>query len=321
MLAFVLSGGGNRGALQVGALQVLLEAGLVPDMVVGSSVGAINGAYIAFDPTVRGAQDLTHLWEVVTRDDLYPGNHLTALWSMIRGKESLFSNLRWQQFLNHHIPCRTFGDLQTPCYVTATELGSGEPALFGDDPGLCITDALMASCALPPLHPPYRIGQQFYIDGGATVNLPLRFALEKGATQIYALNIVSGPATHKKHTFVDVSARAVEMLVQRQIHLDLEHCASRSHVRVRQINLIYRGDLEPWDFSRTTDLIQRGRDAAEEALAQGPLCPPTWQERLSTSAERLRLSFNEATAQLGRALWPKETVEQPAIVRTHPSGD
>lgn len=315
MLAFVLSGGGNRGALQVGALQALLEAGLVPDIVVGSSVGGINGAAVAYDPTLAGVQRLTHLWEVVTRDDLYPGNHLTALWSMLRGKESLFTNERWYRFLNDHIPVRTFGDLQRArCYVTATELSSGEPHLFGEDPDVRIIDALMAGCALPPFHPPYQVGDRFYIDGGATVNLPLRAALAKGATEIYALNIVSSVPPRKERNFIDVSTRALDMLVQRQSHLDIEHCATQPNVWMRQIDLVYEGDLEPWDFSLTPELIRRGRAATELALATGPLRAPGWQERLAERAERFVSSLAEASAYLGTSFLPRP-VEQPLPVR------
>ncbi len=323
MIAFVLGGGGNRGALQVGALQVLLEAGIVPDMVVGASVGAINGAYIAHDPTVRGTQELARLWSKVTRDDLYPGNYLTALWSIVRGKEGLFSNENWYKFMRGHFRCATFREVRgARCHIAATELNSGKIHVFGDDPNDPVVESLMASCALPPLHPPYWVNGKAYIDGGATANLPLRIALERGATQIYALNIINDMAPRKQRNVLDVSARAVEAILQRQIDLDLEHCVSCDKVRVRQIDLIYNGDLQPWDFSQTTALIARGRAAAKLALAKGPLRPPNWQERLSEGKEQLRTTLADATSQLGTMLWPKEPAEQPSAIRPRPrSGD
>ena len=76
MLAFVLSGGGNRGALEVGALRVLVERGIRPEMLVGTSAGAVNAAMVASDPTLEGMQRLVNAWREVTKYDVYPGNHL-----------------------------------------------------------------------------------------------------------------------------------------------------------------------------------------------------------------------------------------------------
>ncbi len=301
-IAFVLSGGGNRGALQVGALQVLLEAGLVPDMIVGASVGAINGALIAHEPTVHGARSLATVWRRVTRDDLYPGNHLTAVWSLLRGKEGLFSNERWQRFLSQHLPCKTFAGLPTECYIVATELNSGKLHVFGEEPDDLLIDSLMATCALPPLHPPYRIGERAYIDGGATANLPVRVALDKGATQIYALNIYPDLVTGQTRHLLDVSSHAIGALLQRQIDLDLQHCAEHKNVWLRHIDLPYPGVLDPWDFGHTDALIAAGRRAANEALLAG-LRPPTWQERLTDGTQRLGASLTAATATLGNLLW------------------
>ncbi|MDQ4077121.1 MAG: patatin-like phospholipase family protein [Chloroflexota bacterium] len=316
MIAFVMSGGGNRGALQVGALQVLLEAGIVPDLVVGTSVGAINGAFVAHDPTVQGTQQLARIWARVTRDDLYPGNRLTALWSMVRGKEGLFSNANWERFLSQHLPCDTTGELTgAHCYIAATDLQSGKLHVFGEDKNDPLLDALMATCALPPLHPPYWIDGRAYIDGGTTANLPLRIALEKGATQIYALNISRELTPGKARNFLAVSSHAVGALLKRQIDLDLEHCASHENVWMRQIDLIYNKEVEPWDFSRTEELIALGREAAQLALSQG-LRPPTWQERLVEGAEGFLTSLATVTTNLGTLFWSKPPLNQTVPVRS-----
>jgi NTE family protein len=316
MIAFVLGGGGNRGALQVGALQVLLENGIVPDIVTGVSVGAINGVHIACKPTQEAVDELAHLWSVVRREDLYPGNYLTALWSLLRGKESLFTNENWRRFLQQHLPCPSFGDIQTTaCYVAATEFASGNIRVFGDDPEDSILDALMASCALPPLHPPYRINGMAYIDGGAAANLPLRIAIDRGATEIYALNVSAGLPPRKRYNVVDVSARAVDTIIERQIALDLEHCFARDGVWVRRIELVYNGDLKPWDFSRTPELIALGKEAARAALAQGPLRPPTWQERLAETREKVLSGLFESSAVFGKPFLPQEPVKSEVVVR------
>lgn len=319
MRAVVLSGGGNRGALQVGALQAMFEAGIVPDMIVGASVGAINGACVAFDPTLQGVETLGRIWRHVTREDLYPGNNLTALWSIVSGRESLFSNGNWYRFLQRHMPCDSFDGLGTRCYVVATELESGQLHIFGDDPRDSLLDALMASCALPPLHPPYEVDGHLYIDGGATANLPLRIAMERGATEIYALSIWGGLPTGRARNILDISTRAVGAILQRQITQDIEHCISCPDVRVHQIDLMYDPDLEPWDFSKTEEMIAVGYQAAQPVLARPVARMPTWQERLTEHRDRLVESLGEATANLGTLLWPKEAATQQAPARGGPS--
>ncbi len=286
-------------------------------MVIGTSVGAINGALIAHDPTPRGARALAGIWSRVTREDLYPGNHLTAVWSMLRGKDGLFSNENWRRFLSKNLPCATFGELRgARCYISATELSSGKVHFFGENPHDHLLDALMATCALPPFHPPYRVGGKAYIDGGATANLPLRFAMAQGATQIYALNIYQDLITGNARTVLDVSSHAIGALLQRQIDLELEECATRPNVWLRRIDLMHEGPLEPWDFSRTDELVHLGYQAAQLALQQG-LRPPTWQERLAEGSERFFASVGAASTGLSHLLLPKSPVEQ--ALRPHPA--
>lgn len=102
MVAFVLSGGGNRGALQVGALQALFECGIVPDILVGTSADAVNAAYIATKPTLEGTQELAEIWQRLTKEDVCPGNRLTILWRIIARRDSLFPNANFLRFIELH---------------------------------------------------------------------------------------------------------------------------------------------------------------------------------------------------------------------------
>ncbi|HEU5104188.1 MAG TPA: patatin-like phospholipase family protein, partial [Roseiflexaceae bacterium] len=99
MIAFVLSGGGNRGALQGGALKALLERGIFPDLIVGTSVGALNGVTLAADPTVAGARRLAANWPRIRRDDIFPGNPLTVGWRVLRGHGSLHGQQNLARFI------------------------------------------------------------------------------------------------------------------------------------------------------------------------------------------------------------------------------
>ena len=152
MLAFVLSGGTNKGALQVGAMRYLLENGHAPDFLVGSSIGSINAAYMAYNPTLEGVQGLGELWQEVTQGDVFPGGWKTALWRFIRKESSLFPNDRWYEFVKRQaerVDRKYFGELELPCYVLATDLETGKSKVFGQNPNDSILDALLASTALP----------------------------------------------------------------------------------------------------------------------------------------------------------------------------
>lgn len=311
MLAFVLSGGGNRGAIQVGALQVLLEAGIKPDLIVGTSVGAINGTFLAIDPTVRGSYALADVWRRATRADTYPGNRLTAIWNLVRGREGLFSNQAWYNFINGVLPVRTFGEIRAcQVRVVATDLATAELVVFGADPEMAIVDALMASTALPPLHAPWAIKGRKYIDGGAVAGLPLRVALDLGADTIFALHIV-GPVTPAEQirSVFGVANQAIGALLRQQMSIDIERARSRKNVWLHEINLPVDLPIAPWDFSHTDELIDAGREITKTFLASTPPHRSSLRERLADGVSRATAPAWAAGTFLVRILWPKP---QPA---------
>lgn len=281
MLAFVLSGGGNRGALQVGALQVLLEAGIRPDMLVGTSVGSVNAAFLACTPTRHGAYRLGELWIEVEKRDVYPGTYLTALWNLLRGRESLFSNKNWYAFLSRHMPVEQFGEVQIPCYAVATDLETGRQFVFGRDPRDRLIDGIMSSTALPPLHPPWTVDGRRYIDGGAVADLPLRVAIDMGATELIALYLAN-PVTpgEQVRNLLGIVNRAVTALIYRHVEADLEYVRLNSDVKLHTIELRHELSLPPWDFSRSAELIAMGRATMQAALDRAQLQPSTWHDRV-----------------------------------------
>ncbi|MCZ7571076.1 MAG: patatin-like phospholipase family protein [Ardenticatenaceae bacterium] len=144
VVAFVLSGGGNRGALQVGALQALLEHGVEPHILVGTSAGALNAVYLAARPGLSGVAELSLAWATWAQANVYPGNRVAALWRLVRGCESLYPNTNVRRFVEAHTPAgvRCFGDIRgVQLYVVAAHLETGELRLFGEDPGDLLLDA------------------------------------------------------------------------------------------------------------------------------------------------------------------------------------
>lgn len=314
MLAFVLSGGGNRGALQVGALQVLLEAGIRPDMVVGTSVGAVNACFIANDPTPRGAYRLAEVWLDVSRDDVYPGTHLTAVWNMVRGKESFFSNESWYRLLQSHMPVQQFNDLNVPAYTVAADLETGKQVVFGDDDDDFLIDGLMASTALPPLHPPWRVGGRRYIDGGAVADLPVRVAGDRGATEIIALNLANSLTPGDQvRTLFGIMNRALGTLVYRHTEADLEYMRRNSDIRLRTVELHYEMAMRPWDFSHSAELIALGRSTMKAALEREPLVQQTWRDRI---AERVSKAVSPVLTTMDEIVSRRQP--QPQTVQQEP---
>jgi NTE family protein len=292
MIAFVFSGGGNRGALQVGAVQVLLSRGIVPDILVGTSAGAINAAYLAHDPTPATAQELERLWLQVTTDDIYPGSRMAIVWRLLKERTSLFPNDNLYRFLRRHIPpdVETFADLKgAGLYIVATHLGTSQMYVFGERPTDRVVDAVMASTALPPLHPPWYVDGEYYVDGGAVSDLPLRVAVDRGARTIYALHLPAAiPPLPLGHSVADIAGRAISALMRQQVALDFHSVDHARKVTLHHIELCPPGHLElsPRDFSQSAKLIAIGREQTERYLETRRTRPASRRERLVTSVRK-----------------------------------
>ncbi len=182
--AFVLSGGGNLGAIQVGMLYALVESGLRPGMIVGTSVGAINGAFLASRPDLPGITEIGRLWSTLRRRDVL-GLDLGTLVGGFRGKpRHLFDAAPIRRILETFVSFRRLEDAPIPLTVVATELATGEAvALNAGD----VTTALLASSAVPLLLPAVEIDGRLLVDGAAAADVPVDQALALGARDIYVL--------------------------------------------------------------------------------------------------------------------------------------
>ncbi|NOK60329.1 MAG: patatin-like phospholipase family protein [Chloroflexi bacterium AL-W] len=122
MQTFVLSSGGNRGGIQAGSLLALVERGILPQFIVGPSVGAINSVALAADPTRTGIERVVRSWHHVRRADVFPGNPFTVGWRILTGQGSLHDQRNFQHFIRAMTPTgiKYFSDLHIPCIVTAT---------------------------------------------------------------------------------------------------------------------------------------------------------------------------------------------------------
>lgn len=271
MRAFVLSGGANYGAQQVGALEVLLEHGLQPDMLMGVSAGALNAAWLAASPTLAGVQELARIWREDAAAHIPTVGPLTALFRMAKGKDSLLSNDSLLQFLRRWpFTAGTFGEFTQPrLYMVAANFDTGALRVFGDDPNERLLDGLMTTTAMPPFYPPWEVDGVLYMDGGVISQLPVQAAIDRGADEIFALRngceylADIGPV---QRTVLSVSGHAISLLVKRQTHLEMEGVRSAQSVRLHLINLCTDDDPGLWNFTRAAELIAVGRRDAEDYL-------------------------------------------------------
>ncbi len=282
MRAFVLSGGGNLGPLQVGALRALLERGIEPEVIVGCSAGALNAAWLARDVSLEQLDRLADIWRQVTVHDVYPEGRIRSLWRLACGADSLHDNRNFYAFLQRMgmTPAVCFGDLAAPLYVTATNLRTGKLHVFGDSPHDRVLDALMASTALTPMHPPYEIDGECYVDGGTITPLPLRVALERGATEIYSLRIVDQTLKNPPKTIMRGMVGLISRNVTTMLHLQAEHdlllTRDAGNVMLHHMELGLEDAPSALDFSQEERMFEAGY-AAGVAFTQQSIeaAPPT----------------------------------------------
>ncbi|HVT64099.1 MAG TPA: patatin-like phospholipase family protein [Mycobacteriales bacterium] len=263
---FVLSGGGRLGAAQVGALRALLEAGIVPDAVVGSSVGAINAAYLAMDPTLERLDSLEEIWTRLSRADIFPDGWFAVARRLARRSSHLYSPDRLRAVLAEAIPQRDLSELAVPCHVVTTDLHTGEAVWWSSgDP----VQVLSASACLPGLFPPVEIDDRLYVDGGVSCPVPTQRGLDLGARRVWVLNLsrdVSGfPRTETHMSALDVLLESFAISRAHLAHRTPTQGPDQHVVRLPALP-IDRRDLR--DFSQTERLMQAGYEAGRTMVAE-----------------------------------------------------
>jgi len=185
--AYVLGGGGRWGAVEVGMLRALNEAGIEPDIILGTSIGAFNGSVIAAEPGPVGVQRLTGLWDELTGADLFQASVLSRIRNVATLQPAIHRSAELQLVLEHvHGADKNIEDLQIPFQCVASSIERAAEHWFAKGP---LIPALLASSAVPVLFPPIEIEQEHFYDGGLVNSVPLGRAVELGASVIYVLQV------------------------------------------------------------------------------------------------------------------------------------
>lgn len=261
-IALVLSGGGNLGALQVGMLRALLERGIRPDLIVGCSVGAVNGAAVAADPTLRGVAHLEDLWRRVADFGVMPPSRLPSPLQMARRGTAIHGNGGLRRLLEHGLVVPTFEQLRVPFTCVATDVDTAEETWFEHGP---LVEAILASAALPAVFPPMVVDGRRYLDGGVVNDVPITRAVERGATRLYVLQtgVPETPPANPRRPF-DVAVWAYWLARRNRLGRDL--AALPAGVSCTLLVPPCRPRIRFDDFSRSAELVAQGYDAAVAAL-------------------------------------------------------
>jgi NTE family protein len=261
-IGFVLGGGGSLGAMQVGMLRAVAEAGITPDLAVGTSVGSLNAAVLALthdDPIER----LRGIWAHMTRDEAFPGGVLSRVRTLTRSKTHLFSNNGLTKIIEEHVGAgRRFEDLALPLGVVTTQVDTAEPLLIRSGPLLA---PLLASCAIPGIFPPVEHEGRLLYDGGLVANVPMRQALGMGAESLVVFDCAfPGKLPSAPRTFAEVMMFTAMISMRNQAVLEAPLAASR--VPVVYLPGPAPSRVNPLDFSHTDALANEAYDAAREFL-------------------------------------------------------
>lgn len=185
--AFVLGGGGRWGAVEVGMLKALAEAGVHPDLILGTSIGAFNGSVMADDPGPGGVKRLLDLWDDLSTVDLFKASVLSRVRNVATLQPAIHRSAELQLVLEHiHGAEKLIEDLQVPFQCVAASIERSAEHWFQDGP---LIPALLATAAVPVLFPPVEIAGQSFYDGGLVNSVPLTRAVELGASVVYVLQV------------------------------------------------------------------------------------------------------------------------------------
>jgi len=265
--AFVLAGGGSLGAVQVGMLRALAAGGVAPDLVVGSSAGAINACFFAGDPTAAGVAQLEGIWRGLQRSDVFPV-------SVIQGGLGAFGLRRYlvdpgqlRRLLERNLPALDLARTRLPCLIVATDLMNGEEVVLSEGSAV---EAVLARAAIPAVFPPVTIGGRHLIDGGIANNTPVSTAVALGARRIvvlptgYACALAEPPKSA-----LGMALHAVSLLISRQLRVDIERLAAHADLHV--VPPLCPITAGPHDFRLAGEWIDRAATSTRQWLERDGL--------------------------------------------------
>ena len=188
--AFALSGGGNLGAMQAGGMRALIEAGIEPGLLTGSSIGALNAAFYATHPGVDGCRALETAWSDMRRQDVFRFELSRAIAGFVGLRDHLVTTKRLKVIIHEWLGIERIEESTIPFAAVATDALTGDIVLMthGD-----VASALLATAAIPGIFPPVRREGRWLVDGSLSAGCPATEALDLGADEVFAFLTTTAP--------------------------------------------------------------------------------------------------------------------------------
>jgi NTE family protein len=262
-VAFALSGGGNLGAIQAGTMRALLERGIEPDLLVGSSIGAFNAAFYATHPGLAGCEALETAWGTLRRRDIFRFELSRVLTGFLGLRDHLVATKRLRELIQLWLGIERIEDATLPMAAVATDALSGDPVVMrsGD-----IVSALLASSAIPGIFPPVHREGRWLVDGSLSANCPVSEALDLGADSVYVLTTATTPRDRPPRGAVAMAMNSVSLVTTKMQRSQLEEARSRAAAKGGAVWVVPSPEPEapsPFDFRRSTTLARAAYERAK----------------------------------------------------------
>jgi NTE family protein len=268
--AFVLAGGASLGAVQAGMVDVLASAGIEPDLLIGSSVGALNSAWLASRPWPDGARTLSDVWLSVRRRDIFPISPVRIMRGMAGRIDHTVSSAPLARWLSVRAPFFQLEQAAIPLHVVATDLERGTPVVLSTGDAI---DSLLASSAIPGVFPPVEINGRLLVDGGLAANTPVSQAVDLGADEVYLLPTVGSEPGSRPRSAAAVTFQSVSHLLGQASLSEVRANASRCTLYV--VPPPHSIGVSPFDFRRSRELIELARQRTKEWVDSREPVPAT----------------------------------------------
>ena len=264
--AFVLSGGGSLGAVQVGMLQALAERDVHPDLLIGTSAGAINAAYLAGHGAGRKAvEELATIWRGLRRQDVFPFDPLRHLLALAGSRPALCSDRNLRRLIESHLPYGNLEDAAIPLHIVTTDLLSGHEVLLSAGDAV---SAVLASATIPGVLPAVQRDGLTLVDGGVANNAALSQAVALGADEVYVLPAGFACALQRPPTTaLGAAVQALTLLIEQRLVIDVAQFAGNAQLKV--LPPLCPLAVSSADFSHAGELIERAHAATGNWLDSG----------------------------------------------------
>ena len=265
--AFVLAGGGSLGSVEVGMLEALTEAGVRPDLIVGSSAGAVNAAFFAGRPDLDGVRALREIWAGLRARDVFPLSPIGSLLGALSFRDHIVDVGPFRRLLANNMPYQNLEEAEISVHVVVTNVLTGRESYRSKG---SVVEAVLASTAIPGVFPPVKIDGTYYFDGSVASNTPIQAAIDLGAERIVVLP--TGYSCEMKQiprSALSMALHGINVLVARQLVVDVERFMDQVDIRV--VPPLCPLSTHPFDFGDARELMTRSAKTTRAWVDRGGL--------------------------------------------------